>query len=382
MLGGAFTELASWRYCFWINLPISGVAFVLLSLYLDVHNPCTKFKDGIKAIDWFGTFGILGVILMLLLGLDFGGVTFPWSSPTVICLIIFGAIMIVVFLVSEKKLATYPLMPLYIFRNRGTSSAMCVVFCQGVVYIATDYFLPLYFQSAKGASPLRSGVLILPLIVTEAIMGILSGIIMHRTGRYRELIWLGCLLLTVGTGLYIIFDVDTSIGVIIGLEIVEGIGAGLLFQPPLVAVQAMTSQADTATATATLGFVRNVGTALSVVLGGVVFQNSMETRAPSLRAAGLNSTLIAAFSNGEAAASVLSIRNIVDMDQRNAVKHAFSWSLRNLWIMFTIVAAFGLVGSAFVKHQEMSREHTETTTGVEKMTRRDGAQEEQQQELR
>lgn len=78
ILGGLFTQLVSWRWCFWINLPVSGLTFVLLILFLDVHNPKTKLSSGLKAIDWFGTFSILAVTLLLLLGLDFGGATYPW----------------------------------------------------------------------------------------------------------------------------------------------------------------------------------------------------------------------------------------------------------------------------------------------------------------
>lgn len=181
--------------------------------------------------------------------------------------------MIAVFIFSEVRLAKYPLIPVSIFQNRSTRAALGVAFCQGAVFIGVEYYLPLYFQSAKSASPLRSGVLLLPDEISEAAMGILSAVIIHQTGRYREIIWVGTLLMTIGLGLLIQFQTDTSIAEIVGFQLVAGIGAGLLFQPPLIAVQAMSSQADTATATGTLGFVRNIATSLSVVLGGIVFQN-------------------------------------------------------------------------------------------------------------
>ncbi len=341
-------------------------------LFLNVHNPRTPLKSGLLAIDWFGTFSILGVVLMLLLGLDFGGASFPWSSATVICLIVFGALMIAAFVYSEKRLARYPLIPTAMFSNKSIVAAFAVTFCQGMVFIGGEYYLPLFFQSVKGAGPLKSGLYLIPLSITEAIMGCVSGIIIHQTGRYRELIWLGTFLLTVGYGLFILFRTETPIGEVTGLAIVGGIGAGLLFQPPLVAVQAMVSQADTATATATLGFARNIATSLSVVLGGIIFQNGMDLRIPSLRAAGLNSTLIASFSHGKAAASVEIIKTISNDVQRNAVKDAYSWSLRNLWITYTVVAGIGFGLSVFIKHQDLSNEHTETRTGVEEMTDRKG----------
>ena len=133
LLGGVLTERASWRFCWWINLPICGTTFILLLLSLDVHNPKTAIADGFKAIDWFGSLSILGVTLMLLLGLEFGGTSFAWNSPTVICLIIFGTIMIGVFIFSEKRLAQYPLMPMGLFKHSSNIACMAMCFFHGMV---------------------------------------------------------------------------------------------------------------------------------------------------------------------------------------------------------------------------------------------------------
>ncbi|KAK3717206.1 hypothetical protein LTR37_005915 [Vermiconidia calcicola] len=373
ILGGAFTELVSWRWCFYINLPVCGITFVVLILFLNVHNPRTKLSSGLAAIDWFGMFSVLAVTLLLLLGLDFGGAIFPWSSPKVICLIVFGVLMIGFFLFSEKRLAKYPLMPLGMFKHRSNNAAFAVCFTHGMTFIVAEYYLPLYFQSVKQASPLRSGVLILPITLSEAAMGILTAFLIYRTGRYREVIWLGMFLLTLGTGLYIHFDRTSSVAEIVGFELIGGIGAGFLFEPPLIAIQATVSQADTATATASFGFIRNIAMAMSIVIGGVIFQNGMNNRIPYLEAAGLNSTFTKAFSHGEAAASVELIKEIADVGQRIAVEAAFAWSLRNMWIAYTVIMVVGLVASAFIKHNVLSTVHTETQTGIEKMTKREGA---------
>ena len=140
ILGGAFTQLASWRWSFWINLPISGTTFILLILFLDVHNPRTTIKDGLKAVDWFGSVSILGLTVMLLLGLNFGGAILPWSSPTVICLVIFGSVMSVIFIISEKRLARYPLMPLSLFTKPSAAASLAVGFVHGFVGIPSSSF--------------------------------------------------------------------------------------------------------------------------------------------------------------------------------------------------------------------------------------------------
>ncbi|KAL4784687.1 major facilitator superfamily domain-containing protein [Aspergillus varians] len=364
VLGGSFTESISWRWIFWINLPVCGTAFVLLILFLDVHDPKTSFIDGIKAVDWFGSFSILAISVMVLLGLDFGGDTFPWDSPKVICLIVFGSLMSIAFIYSEKRLAKYPLMPLHIFESRSNIACFLVDFTHGFAFLGAEYYLPLYFQSAKEESPFHSGLLILPFILTESFASLSVGIFIHRTGHYRGVIWLGMAAVTLGTGLFIDYNTTSTLGKIIGYQIISGFGCGLLFFPPLLALQSNISTKDTATATATFGFVRNVAMALSVVLGGVVFQNSMLMKRSLLSDAGLSATLQEDFTGAEAAANVLAVKDVADPLQRLAVKQAFAWSIRNIWIMYTAIAGLGLVASVFITKRQLSREHVETKTGL------------------
>ncbi|KAK9785229.1 putative MFS drug transporter [Seiridium cardinale] len=370
LIGGAFTQFVSWRWCFWINLPVCGIAFMLVFLFLDVHNPRTKLGEGLKAIDWFGSFSILGVTLLLLLGLDFGGAIFPWDSPKVICLLVFGALMIGFFLYSEKRLAKYPLMPLGVFKDWSNNAIFLVAFAQNMVSIGTEYYLPLYFQSVKQESPVHSGLLILPMLGTEAATDILAGVLIHKTGRYREITWAGTALMTLGIGLYISFRTDTSIATIAGLEIIGGIGTALLFQTPMIAIQSTVDQADTATATSTLGFIGNVATSLSIVLGGVVFQNSMDLRQPVLAAAGLNGAVLDALSGDHAAANVEIVQTIQDATQRHVVQDVFAWSIRNMFIMYTSLAGVALLASLFIKQRHLNTEHTETKTGIDNLKKR------------
>jgi nitrate/nitrite transporter NarK len=202
---------------------------------------------------------ILAVTLMILLGLDFGGETFPWNSPKIICLLIFGTVAIFIFVFSEMKFARYPLMPLALFQVRSNVAILIITLCQGVVFIGVDYYMPLYLQSTHSASPSKSGLLVLPYMVTSAVMGFVCGIITHKYSAYRALICAGTTTLTLGMGLFIAFGAETSIAMIAGIEVIAGVGAGLLFQPTVIAIQAFTAQDDIATAIATLEFVRSMG---------------------------------------------------------------------------------------------------------------------------
>ena len=375
LIGGAFTQSVTWRWCFWINVPLCGITFGLSLLFLDVNNPRTKLGDGLRAVDWFGTFSILAITTSVLVGLDFGGTIFPWSSPKVICLIVFGTLVIGFFLFNEQRLAKYPLMPLVVFKSSSNNAVFLVVFAHGMVLIGIEYYMPLYFQSVQQASPIRSGILLLPLIVVQAITEIVVGYLIHRIGRYREFIWAGSLLMTLGTGLYIIFGADTSVAVIVGLEIVGAFGPALLFQAPMVAIQNTVSQRDTSAVTASLLFLRSIAMSLSVVISGVVFQNSMDGRQSSLAAAGLGESVLEALSGSQAAANVGITHSIQDASQRQVVLDAFAWSMRNVFILYTCVAAVAVVASVFISHKKLNTEHTETKTGIQHLSKRENTKE-------
>lgn len=203
---------------------------------------------------------------------------------------------------------------------------------------------------------------------TESIVSLSAGLLIHRTGRYLEIIRVGMAGTCLGTGLYINFDTESSLTKIILFQIAAGLGTGTLFFPPLLALQANVSQADTASATATYGFIRNLATAASIVVGGVVFQNSMTLRRPVLLAAGLSANETDRLAGTAAVANVLRIKDIPDPLHRKAVRDAFSWSLRNMWILYTGLAFVGVVASLFIRKRHLSKEHTETKTGLREKT--------------
>ncbi|KAF2731535.1 MFS transporter-like protein [Polyplosphaeria fusca] len=367
VLGGVFASLVSWRWCFYINLPISGAAFILVLLFLDIQHESTSFVDGVKAIDWIGIFTFLGFTLMVLLGLDFGGAIFPWNSPKVIALLVVGGFMVFAFIYSEARVARFPLIPMDLFRRTTTVAAFAVTFFHGFVFISAEYYMPLFLQSVLEASPLRSGILLLPFIVTGAVFGVLGGVFIHRTGRFREPMWLGTFMLCLGFGLFIDFDANTSIAKAVGFQLIAGMGSGLLFEPPLIAVQSQVKQKDVATATSTLSFIRNMALTISVVIGGSIFQNSMDQRQTFLRQAGLPQDLLHDLSGESAMANVMIGATVQNRAWEFAIKKSFAWAMRNMWITYTVFAALGLLAGLFVKASHLAIEHTETVTGLRKV---------------
>ena len=228
-----------------------------------------------------------------------------------------------------------------------------------------EYYLPLFFQSAKLARPLRSGLLGLPYIFLEAVGGLVCGVIIHYTGRYNALIWIGVVSMTLGTGLLIDLKPSSGLGKIIIYQAIGALGSGFLLQAPLIAMQANVSQRDTATATATLQFMNGLGLTTSVVIGSVVFQSSMNLRKSELLNAGLPPRTVMLFSGEGAQANVDRLRSMRNAVNRELVQAAYAWSLRNAWIMYTGLSFLAIVAAWFVGTHPLSTEHTETRTGLE-----------------
>ncbi|KAF3063160.1 hypothetical protein CFAM422_010105 [Trichoderma lentiforme] len=338
VIGGALAEKVSWRWCFYINLPCSGLALVLLIFLLDIQSPPVRFKAGSLAVS--------GSTVMILMGLNFGGVTQPWDSVMVVCLIVFGVVICALFVIFEWRHAKRPLVPLQILQNRSNVASLLVCFTHGMVFISGVYFLPLYFQAVLGATPILSGVYILPYAVTFSIVAGMAGGIIQHSNRTAPSILIGVCIMILGFGLYTDFDVGSSWAKIILYQIVAGIGVGPNFQAPLISLQSLTVTEQLATATATYSFIKTVATAVSIAVGGVIFQNRMENKIGSMMNK-LSETTIARFSGANAMASIGEVRSL-DPIERVLVREAFSSSLKTVWIFYTAVAGAALVISVFV----------------------------------
>lgn len=228
-----------------------------------------------------------------------------------------------------------------------------------------EYYLPLYFQSAKLAQPLQSGLLGLPFVFLEGMGGIISGLLIHYTGRYNALLWVGAVLMTLGFGLLIDLKSSTGLAKIMIYQVIGALGSGLLIQPPLVAIQANVSQQETATATSTLTFMRGLAQAVSIVIGGVIFQSSMNLKQTDLVNAGLSPDMVATFSGQDAQVNVDQLRSIADITQRQVVQASYAWSLGNAWILYAGIAGVTVIASYFVGTHALSTEHVETRTGLD-----------------
>ncbi|KAI1381951.1 major facilitator superfamily domain-containing protein [Hypoxylon crocopeplum] len=331
ILGGVFTTRLTWRWCFWINLPIGAVVFFVLLFFLNITTPHTPVLAGLKAIDWPGSLLIVGGALMILFGLESGGVTYPWSSTTIICLIVFGAVVVGIFLVNEWKFAANPIIPLRLFSSVSTAAAYGVFTSIFYVYIGLAYYLPLYSQSVLGANALTSGIYLLPLIVSCSLAAAFGGVFIQKTGKYVPLMYAAEVTLVLGAGLFLDLEFEQNLAKLFIFEIIAGVGVGLNIEAPILAAQAATTVRDTAAVIATMSFLRSLGTAISIVVSGVIFQNEMTAANPAL-VDQLGPELARQF-NGDQASANVELIGTLQPDQQVIVRRVYFESMRAVWIM-------------------------------------------------
>ena len=348
-------------------VPVGGVSFVILVLFLHVETSKTPFLAGLRSVDWSGALLIIGGTIMFLFGLEFGGVSHPWDSPTVICLIIFGVFVWALAMLNEWKVAKYPIIPVRLFKNRHNVVMLLICFCHGFVFIATSYYLPLYFQSVLLSTPILSGVYVLPIVISLSLVSICVGVIMRKTGRYREPIIFGMIFMALGVGLFIDLKSYASWSRIIVYQIIAGIGVGPNFQAPLVAFQANILPSDTATATATFGFVRQLSTSISVVLGSVIYQNILGQQMPRITEA-IGPEKASKLAGSFAGADKAVIRSLSE-SQKRVVLDAFTYALSRMWIFYTAFVGLGLLLSLLVRPIELSKVNFKGTIGLEEHER-------------
>ncbi|KAF2183578.1 MFS general substrate transporter [Zopfia rhizophila CBS 207.26] len=364
VIGGVFTTRLDWRWCFWVSLPVGAVVFFVLLLFLKLPSPNTPVLAGLKAIDWTGSSLIVGAALMILLGLDFGNVKFPWSSTTVICLIVFGLAVIGVFVVNEWKFAMNPVIPLRLFSNRSSVAAYAVWACNFYVLIGLSYYLPMYSQSVLGANALISGLHLIPLIVSCSLAAACIGAFIQKTGIYLPVTYLAHVLLTLGTGLLISLEPRDSLAKLVIFEIITGVGVGMNIEPPLLAAQATMTVLDTAAIQATMTFIRSLAATIAVVVGGVIFQNRMNAASGGL-ADPLGEEIASNF-NGDHASAIVKLIRSLPADQQQVVRQAYFGALRAVWIMFVVAAGLSLVSNLFIRAHHLSGKSKAAVLGVDR----------------
>ncbi|KAL8798365.1 MAG: hypothetical protein Q9182_006729 [Xanthomendoza sp. 2 TL-2023] len=350
IIGGAFAQ-GEWRWIFWINLPFIAIAFVFVPLFLRLAFKPSSFAAQLARVDWFGSFLFIASTTSFLIPITWGGVSYPWTSWHTLVPLCLGVAGLISFVAYEEVVATEPLIRMVIFKNRTAAVSYIETVIHGMILWSLLYYMPLYYEAVKGFSPVISGVALFPETFTVAPASIVVGILITVTGRYRWAIWSGWVLTVLGTGLLYLLDVNTSTVEWIFLNLVGGLGMGMLFPSMAFAIQASSTNADLAFAIAMFSFFRAFGQAIGVAVGGTIFQNQVRAK--------LLSYPVLASKADEYSKDASRLVQIIKAMQEGIVKedmkHAYADSLKVVWATMCGLAAVGLILSFWTKGLDMNK---------------------------
>ncbi|POS77323.1 MFS transporter [Diaporthe helianthi] len=350
LLGGVFTDKATWRWCFYINLPVGAITVVVVAFFF--QPPKGALSSGAAAanktrreilneFDPLGTIVFLPAIVCLLLALQWGGTSYAWKSGRIIALFVVFGVLITAFLFIQWRQQDNATVPPRVIKMRSVWSGALFAAATGAAFFSSVYFLPLWFQAVKGSSAVDSGIMNLPMLISVVLFSLIAGVVVSVAGYYTPFMLMSTILMSVGYGLISTFQPDTGAGVWIGYQIIAGAGVGVGMMQPLMAVQAVLSDKDLPTGTAVVVFTQTLGGSLFVSVSQNVFSNKLVEYVGDY-APGLDPATVLA-------AGATSIQKIIPSEFLDGVTLAYNDALMQTFLVSAALAAVSIVGSAFME---------------------------------
>jgi len=343
LLGGFFVDQLSWRWVFYVNIPVGAVALVVTSAVLDL--PSRRISH---SIDYVGTALLVGGVGSVLLAVTWGGTQYPWSSPTIVRLGVAGAVLLAAFVAVERRVAE-PVLPPYLFRNRVFTVATATMFIVGLAMFGGIIYLPLFLQVVTGRSATHAGLLLLPLILGIMFTAITSGRIISRTGRYKIFPVTGMLVMALGMYLLSTMGPTTTTLDASAFMVVLGLGLGMVMQVLVLAVQNAVDPRDLGTATGAATFLRSMGGSFGVALFGAVLSNRLAANLADLLPGGRLPPGSSPDALKGSPAAILSLPEAV----RGPVVEAFARSIDTVFLAGVPIAIIGFAISLLLREEPL-----------------------------
>lgn len=363
MIAGAFAEYVTWRWFFYLNLFIGGFAFVAspigIKLKSDNHD---HWREKVKTIDYAGAILIVGSTTSLLYALSSGGSSsdLPWNSGSVLAPLIVGVVGI--FLTGVYEAVAKPKFPMFNYKVFGNlSAALCYVqnVVQGIINMGLTYFLPTFFQGAKGYGALVAGACILPLELVGTPLGMVFGVIIDKVGHYHVVNLLLWGISILGTALLTLMNENRGIGGLLTLQIPVSVGINCLYATLSTTANATNPPYLWTDSTAMMSFCRSVGDSLGVAIGGAVFASQMSTRLAELASKGIEIP-----KNVSLLSIVPVIKSTESAEVRELLTSALTGTMRTIFIVTVAFAALGFVTTIVQKEYRLDQEY-ESKQGIE-----------------
>jgi EmrB/QacA subfamily drug resistance transporter len=336
LLGGFFVDSLSWRWVFYVNLPVGALAVLIVSTRLHLYTPTRSHR-----IDVLGAALLTGGVGSLTLMTTWGGNEYAWGSTTIIGTAAASILLLSLFILQERR-AVEPIIPLTLFRSRVFSVASAMGFTIGMAMFGAIIFIPLYLQLVYGASPTSSGLRMLPLMAGLLAASIASGQVISRVGRYKMFPIAGTAILTVGMFLLSRLGVDSPPWIASIYMLVVGVGIGLVMQVLVLAVQNDAQPQDIGVVTSTATFFRSVGGSFGVAIFGTIFASRLNSQL-ALLPHSVTARLGGGVHLNPQQAKALPPR------VHGAFLHAFAHALHGAFLLGMVIAAVPFLLSWFLK---------------------------------
>lgn len=349
LVGGLLTDKVTWRWCFYINLPVGAISVIFTVFFLHLHDQkldaqAAGWKGKLKQLDPIGNLVFFPGIVCLVLALQWGGTKYSWKDARIIVLLVLCAVLCSAFIGIQIWKQEDGTIPPRIVKQRSIAASLFFAFFNGAGMMVMVYYLPIWFQAIKGVSAVKSGIMLLPMIIATVIGAISSGIIVSKVGYYNPFFILSAITTPIGAGLLATMTPSTGHPEWIGYQVLFGLGLGFGSQQPLTVVQTVLDRSDIATGSAIILFTRFLGPAIFLPVAQNIFVNDLVSKLANLP--GISPTAVTG-------AGATDLKGLASGDDLKTLLSDYNTAIVHVFYLVAALCAVTILGAVAVEWRSL-----------------------------